>query len=81
VEIYSQPDCHLCDAAKAVLLKMQQRYGFVLREVNIANDEALMAEYGARIPLIFVNGHLVCKYFVDETAITKKISLLAEIEK
>ncbi|MGH7602100.1 MAG: glutaredoxin family protein [bacterium] len=71
VEIYSKPDCHLCEEAKAALVKMQRRYGFQLREVNIAEDPALLAEYGTRIPLIYVDGHLVCKYYVDETAIVK----------
>lgn len=75
VEIYSKPDCHLCDDAKAVLLNMQRRYGFVLREVNIARDEKLLAAYGTRIPLVFVNGHLVCKYFVDETAVIKNFAV------
>ncbi|MDZ7363694.1 MAG: glutaredoxin family protein [candidate division KSB1 bacterium] len=75
VEIYSKPDCHLCEEAKAVLLKMQQRHGFQLREVNIADDETLLAEYGTRIPLVFVNNHLVCKYFVDEAAVVRQIRL------
>jgi len=74
VEIYSKPDCHLCDDAKAVLRKMQRRHRFALREVNIAADEKLLAEYGARIPLVFVNGHLVCKYFVDEAAVVKSLA-------
>ncbi len=74
VEIYSKPGCHLCDDAKAVLLKMQRCYGFALCEVNIATDEKLLAEYGARIPLVFVNGHLVCKYFVDEAAVVKSMT-------
>jgi len=73
VEIYSKPGCHLCDDAKAVLLKMQRRHDFVLGEVNIATDEKLLAEYGARIPLVFVNGHLVCKYFVDEAAVVRSL--------
>jgi|GEM_PF-434373 len=75
IEIYSKPDCHLCEEAKAVLLKMQRRYGFQLREVNIADDERLLAEYGARIPLVFVTGQLVCKYFVDEAAVARRITL------
>jgi glutaredoxin len=74
VEIYSKPDCHLCEEAKTVLLKMQQRYGFALREVNIAADEKLLAEYGTRIPLVFVNGSLGGKYFVDEAAIAKRMT-------
>lgn len=74
VEIYSKSDCHLCDEAKATLLKMQRRYDFQLREVNIAGDPALMAEYGTRIPLVFVDGRLVCKYFVDEGAVAKNLA-------
>ncbi len=76
VEIYSKPDCHLCEEAKATLVKLQRRHGFQLREVNIAHDPALLAEYGARIPLIYVDGHLVCKYFVDEAAVVKKLRRL-----
>ena len=75
VEIYSKPDCHLCDEAKNILVKMQRRHGFQLREVNIAGDPALLAEYGERIPLVYVNGHLVCKYFVDEKAVARRIAL------
>ena len=74
VEIYSKPDCHLCDDAKTVLQKMQRRHRFTLREVNIAANEKLLAEYGTRIPLVFVNGGLVCKYFVDEAAVVKSIA-------
>jgi glutaredoxin len=77
VEIYSKPDCHLCDEAKAVLLEMQRRYGFQLREINIAADETLLTEYGTRIPLVFVNGHLICKYFVDEMAVVKSLTAKA----
>ncbi|MCI0692178.1 glutaredoxin family protein [candidate division KSB1 bacterium] len=77
VEIYSKPDCHLCDEAKVALVKMQRHYGFQLREVNIAGDPALLAEYGTRIPLIWVDGHLVCKYFVDEAAMVKRLKLSA----
>jgi len=75
VEIYSKPDCHLCDDAKANLRKMQRQHGFQLREVNIANDKALLAEYGARIPLVLVNGQLACKYFVDEKMVVRKMTL------
>lgn len=75
IKIYSKPDCHLCDEAKSILARMQRRYGFQLHEVNITGDPALLAEYGERIPLIYVNGHLVCKYFVDEKAVAKSIAL------
>ena len=78
VEIYSKPDCHLCDDAKAALAKMQRRYGFQLREVNIAADPDLLAEYGTRLPLVWVDGHLACKYFVDEATIVKRLLPVTE---
>jgi glutaredoxin len=75
VEIFSKPECHLCEQAKTALEQMQRRHGFELREVNIAADPALLAEYEIRIPLVWVDGHLVCKYFVDEAALAKAIAL------
>ena len=78
VEIYSKPGCHLCDDAKVILRKLQRHHRFTLREVNIAGDAKLLAAYGTRIPLVFVNGHLVCKYFVDETAVIKSFAVRNE---
>jgi glutaredoxin len=74
VEIFSKPDCHLCDLAKVHLRGLQRKWGFELREVNIASDEKLLAEYGTRIPLIWVNGQLACKYKVDEHALRQKLA-------
>ncbi len=73
VEIYSKPDCCLCDEAKARLLELQRRYGFILHEVDITSEQRLYADYHTRIPLIWVNGRLACKYRVDEQAILRKM--------
>lgn len=74
VEIYSKPDCCLCDEAKARLQQLQRRHGFKLQEVDITSEPQLFAEYHTRIPLIWVNGRLACKYRVDERAILRKMS-------
>lgn len=73
VEIYSKPDCCLCDEAKARLQQLQRQYGFKLQEVDITSEPQLFAEYHTRIPLIWVNGQLACKYRVDEQAILRKM--------
>lgn len=73
VEIYSKPDCCLCDEAKARLRQLQRRHGFRLQEVNITADPHLFEEYHTRIPLIWVNGRLACKYHVDEQAILARM--------
>jgi len=73
VVIYSKPECHLCKQAKAQLLRIQKRHGFQLDEVDISRDEKLLAEFGTRIPLIWVNGRLVGKYEVDEAALVDEL--------
>jgi len=73
VSVFSKPDCHLCDVAKAQLGELQARLGFRLEQVDISQDAALLAEYGTRIPLIWVNGQLVCKFRVDEKALSAAI--------
>jgi glutaredoxin len=73
VSIYSKPGCHLCDEAKAQLVKLQSRRKFHLEEVDISRDEKLLAEFETRIPLIWVNGRLVCKYQVDEAALLGEV--------
>jgi glutaredoxin len=65
VEIYSKPDCHLCDQAKAVLLRVRKRHPFELVEVDITQD-ARYAEFREQIPVIFVNARKAFKYRVDE---------------
>ena len=77
VEIFSKPDCHLCEVAKAHLRALQKKWGFDLREVNIANDEGLLARYGERIPLVRVNGQVACKYEIDEIALRQKVARAA----
>ncbi|WP_434027505.1 glutaredoxin family protein [[Pseudomonas] boreopolis] len=52
--LYQRDDCHLCDAAVAVLA--QARAGD-FASVFIDDDEALEARYGTRVPVLAdVNG-------------------------
>ncbi len=74
VEIYGKPDCHLCEVAKEQLENLRQSWGFVLREVNIAQDEKLLREFGERIPLIWVEGKLACKFRVEAEPLRQKIT-------
>jgi glutaredoxin len=76
IDIYSRPGCHLCDEAKAVIERVQQRFAFILRVINIERDPALEKEYGEQIPVVFVNGSKAFKYHVDEAELEKKVKRL-----
>lgn len=79
VVIYSKPECHLCEQAKAQLLQIQKQHSFQLDEVDISRDEKLLAEFGTRIPLIWVNGRLVGKYEVNETALVTELKRVVSV--
>jgi glutaredoxin len=76
VEIYSRPGCHLCDDAKAVVERVQARYGFALQVIDIDDDPQLAATYGTEIPVIFINGYKAFKYSVDEAELDRKVRRL-----
>lgn len=52
VYLYSTAGCHLCDLAKAILWPLLVKHQFRLVEVEIADDDDLIARYGIRIPVL-----------------------------
>jgi glutaredoxin len=78
VEIYSRPDCCLCDEAKRVLARVRADHPFELREIDLRENPDLEAAYGEQIPVIFVGGFKAFKYRVDETELRSKLARAAE---
>jgi glutaredoxin len=76
IDIYSRPGCHLCDEAKEVIERVQQRCSFALRIINIDEDPGLLTAFGTEIPVIFINGNKAFKYHVDEAELEKKVKRL-----
>ncbi len=57
LRLYSTPGCHLCELALALLAEVRRAYPDTLPdievcEIDIAQDDALMARYGVRIPVL-----------------------------
>jgi glutaredoxin len=73
VEIYSKPDCHLCDAAKAVILEIQKDIPIEISEIDITQHPALFEEFKEQIPVVFINGRKAIKYRVDAHEFRKKL--------
>ena len=65
VVLYSRAGCHLCDAARDVLLAARSRTPFQLVEVDVAGDDLLEREYGIRIPVVEIDGRERFEYEVD----------------
>jgi glutaredoxin len=56
VILYSRPGCHLCEAARAVIDAERTRTAFEFQEIDIESDDALIKEYGLRIPVVTIGG-------------------------
>jgi glutaredoxin len=67
--LYGRPGCHLCDDARAVL----ERVGEPFADVDIETDDALLAAYIERIPVVAVDGEELCDFFVDEGALRERL--------
>jgi len=65
VVLYSKPECHLCDEAKAVLNRLRSEVPFTLRVVDIRTDPALYERYREEIPVVWIAGRKAFKYRVD----------------
>ncbi|MDA8782123.1 glutaredoxin family protein [Porticoccaceae bacterium] len=54
--IFTGPNCHLCEQAKALLYPLMSERGLTLVEVDIHTDAELQQKYGIRIPVVLANG-------------------------
>ena len=50
--IYTGPNCHLCEQAKAILYPLLSQQDWELVEVNIQESQVLQQQYGIRIPVV-----------------------------
>jgi glutaredoxin len=73
VTLYSRPGCHLCEEAREALERVRTQAPFELDEIDIETDDALHARYLERIPVVAVDGEELFQYFVDESALLRRI--------
>lgn len=67
VTVYSREVCPLCDEAIETIESVAERTGTEIdvEEVDVDADPELRAEYGERVPYVFVDGVPKFKYRVD----------------
>ena len=73
VTLYGRPGCHLCDDARAALERVRAAHPFALDEIDIEDDDALLARYLERIPVIALDGVELFDFFVDEAELAARL--------
>ena len=67
VILYTRKDCHLCDEAKATLV----RHGLVPEEVDIDLDSALVEQYNECVPVVVLDGVVRFRGRVEEVLLRR----------
>ena len=66
VEIYSKPDCSLCDRAKIKLNELRKRHTFELREILLDETHPRYEEFSNRVPVTVINNDITFEYRIPE---------------
>ncbi len=62
VEVYSKPECHLCEEMKLALEKARREFTFELREILLEEGSPRYEEFKERVPVVFINGTFAFQY-------------------
>ena len=73
VQVYSRPNCHLCEEAKVAIQQARAEVAFTLEEINIDDDPELRARYTNDVPVIFINGRKAFKHRVEASSFLKRL--------
>ena len=64
--LYSRPGCHLCDEARDLVRPLVAGAGdVVLEEIDIEADDALLARFLERIPVLELDGRVIGELVPD----------------
>jgi glutaredoxin len=66
ITLFGRPGCHLCEYAREALERVRARTGVGWIERSVADDPEWEAEYGARVPVILLDGREHSWFRVEE---------------
>lgn len=69
VVLYARDGCRLCDEAREVIEAVRRTVAFTFTEIDIETDDALVRDYGIRIPVVAVDGEELFEISVDPAAL------------
>jgi len=74
VTLLTRAGCHLCEQAKAVLVRMAAHDGFGWRELDVDTDPELADEFGDRVPVVLVDGREHGYWRVEEARLRRALA-------
>ncbi|HLT89826.1 MAG TPA: glutaredoxin family protein [Woeseiaceae bacterium] len=73
VAVYTRPGCHLCEVLLESLVPLVRgRARLELRDVD--TEPRWRDEFGSRVPVVAVDGLVVCEHVLDEAALERSLA-------
>jgi hypothetical protein len=80
VTLYTRSDCGLCDEALDGLRAMLEAGArFELVEVDIESDDRVFAAFLERIPVVELEGEVICELWLDRDALLARLDTVSEM--
>ena len=73
--LYSRPGCGLCDEMLAELQALPQASGMRVDVVDVDADPHARVRYGHKIPVLLLDGKLVCHGRLDLEQVHKALAI------
>ena|SRR4028119_517656 len=73
VMLYTRRGCHLCDEAKQAMLAARCEGQYILQEIDIDLDPALVRRYGWDIPVVLIDGIETFKHRLTASEFEREI--------
>jgi thiol-disulfide isomerase/thioredoxin len=71
---YFRDGCCLCDQMAAELSALECRYTFALERIDIDEDPDLALRFNAKVPVLAVNGEILCCHHLDTAALSEELT-------
>lgn len=74
--LYSRPGCGLCEEMREELAALPQAVGVPLDIVDVDLNSLTRARYGHKVPVLLLNGEMVCHGRLDCEELHKALAAL-----
>lgn len=74
VTLYLREGCSLCAEMEGALEALQNRYTFLIQRIDIDADPQLARRFNAKVPVLALDGEILCCHFLDMPALTDELS-------
>jgi Glutaredoxin-like domain (DUF836) len=77
VKFLTREGCHLCDDARPIVFAAVARHRWTVEEVDIDTDDALVRDYGLRVPVVIgPDGQVIAEGEIDARALARSLRKL-----